>query len=268
PPRSPSGGSHPTPAAARARLLVMLWAAHALRRPGRLLMSIAVVAIGVGLGLGVNLVNHSALAEFQASLARINGDADLSLRARIGTLDDALFEHMALDPAVAAASPVIQFEAEVLAPTATGAPRPRLDVLAIDPLRAGAITPALVPQADTPIAVFDTDAVFLSAAAARMLGVTSGGSVVLRFGGHQQRLEVAGGLPGIGGGQALAVIDLATAQWRFGWAGALERIDLRLVDGADVAALQARWRDAAPTAGWSTPDLASSRMSNLSRAYR
>lgn len=268
-PRQRRPGPAPSaPAVGHARLLLMLWAAHARRRPGRLLMSIGVVAIGVALGLGVNLVNHSALAEFQASLARINGDADLSLRARVGTLDDALFENMALDPAVAAASPVIQFEAEVLAPVGTDEPRPRLEVLAIDPLRAGAITPALVPRAETPIALFDTDAVFLSAAAARMLGVTSGDSVVLRSGVHRQRLEVAGELPGIGGGQALAVIDLATAQWRFGWAGALERIDLRLVDGADVAALQARWRDAAPTAGWSTPDLASSRMSNLSRAYR
>lgn len=70
------------PALGRARLLAMLWAAHAARRPGRLLMSIAVVAVGVALGLGVNLVNHSALQEFQASLARINGEADMSLRAR------------------------------------------------------------------------------------------------------------------------------------------------------------------------------------------
>src|SRR5690606_24676063 len=163
PPRSPSGGSHPTPAAARARLLVMLWAAHALRRPGRLLMSIAVVAIGVGLGLGVNLVNHSALAEFQASLARINGEADLSLRPRIGPLDDRIYERIARDPAIAAASPVIEFDAEILAPASTGEARPRIPVVAIDPLRAASITPALVPRTDPPIAVFDTDAIFLSA---------------------------------------------------------------------------------------------------------
>ncbi len=268
PRRGRAAVSRPARVAGQARLLLMLWAAHAIGRPGRLLMSIGVVAIGVALGLGVNLVNHSALAEFQASLARINGEADLSLRARVGTLDDTLYERIARDPAIAAASPVIAFAAEVRAPATAGDSRPRLDVLAIDPLRAGAITPALVPQADTPIALFDTDAVFLSAAAAKLLGLAIGDSVILRSGIHEQGLVVAGELPGIGGGQLLAVIDLATAQWRFGWADALERIDLRLADGADMAALQARWRDAVPTVGWSTPDLASSRMSNLSRAYR
>src|SRR5690606_11797031 len=43
---------------------------------------------------------------------------------------------------------------------------------------------------------------------------------------------------------------------------------LRLVRGADRRALEDRWATILPTALWSTPDLASSRMSNLSRAYR
>lgn len=253
---------------AGARLLPMLWAAHAARRPGRLLMSIGVIAIGVALGLGVNLINHSALTEFQASLARINGEADLSIRARVGALDDALYERIARDPAIAAASPVIAFEAEVTSPAGTVATPLRLEVIGIDPLRAGAITPALVPRAETPIGLFDTDAVFLSSAAARTLQVAIGDIVALKAGMHEQRLVMAGELPGIGGGQRLAVIDLATAQWRFGWSGALERIDLRLAEGADPASLQARWRELLPAASWSTPDLASSRMSNLSRAYR
>src|SRR5690606_18129140 len=50
--------------------------------------------------------------------------------------------------------------------------------------------------------------------------------------------------------------------------GALDHIDLRLVHGADRRALEDRWATILPTALWSTPDLASSRMSNLSRAYR
>ncbi len=256
------------PALGRARLLAMLWAAHAARRPGRLLMSIAVVAVGVALGLGVNLVNHSALQEFQASLARINGEADMSLRARVGTLDDRVWEQLARDPDVAAASPVIEFEAAVLEPPTGDDTPPRLQVLAIDPLRAAMVTPDLVPRADEPIAVFDTDAVFLSTAAAKALGISRGESLVLRTGVHQHRLVVTGELPGIGGGQRVAVIDLATAQWRFGWSGALERIDLRLARDADRQALQERWTKRLPTAIWSTPDLASSRMSNLSRAYR
>src|SRR5690606_6418508 len=256
------------PAIGTTRLLAMLWMGHAARRPGRVLMSIAVVAVGVALGLGVNLVNHSALQEFQASLARINGEADASLRARIGTLDDRVWEQLARDPAVAAASPVIEFEAEVVVPAAADDAPVRLQVLAVDPLRAAQVTPALVPRAEAPIAVFDTDAVFLSPAASRALGVETGDTLTLRSGVHQQRLLVLGDLPDIGGGQRLAVVDLATAQWRFGWSGALDHIDLRLVHGADRRALEDRWATILPTALWSTPDLASSRMSNLSRAYR
>src|SRR5690606_3905905 len=126
----------------------------------------------------------------------------------------------------------------------------------------------VAPRAEHALVLGEYDAVVLSAAAAGMREVKSGDAVVLRSGVHERGLVVAGELPGIGAGQPLAVIDIATAQWRFGWSGALERIDLRLADGADVAALQARWREAVPTAGWSTPELAGSRMSNLSRAYR
>src|SRR5690606_26147131 len=217
----------------RLRLLAMLWAAQASRRPGRLLMSIVVVATGVALGLGVNLVNHSALAEFQASLARINGQADLSLRARAGGFDDTLYERIARDPAIAAASPVIEFEAEVLGSATPDGGHRRLEILALDPLRAATVTPALVPRSESPIALFDTDAIFLSAAAVRTLGLTAGDTMVLQAGGHEQPLVVAGELPGIGGGQELGVIDIATAQWRFGWLGTLGRIDLRLVDGVE-----------------------------------
>lgn len=256
------------PVRGTARLLLMLWIAHVRRRPGRFLMSVAVLAVGVALALAVNLVNHSALGEFRSSLSRISGQADLSLYARSGTLDDTVYERLLGDPAVAAASPVIAFDAEATTRDGTTADGLRLPVLAIDPLRAATVTPALLGRGAGPLSLFETDAVFLSAAAARATGMHTGDTLVLRSGPHTQALTVAGSLPGIGDGQRLAVIDLATAQWRFGWSGRLERIDLRLAEGADPADLQSRWNRMLPHAGWRTPAHADTRMASVSRAYR
>lgn len=250
------------------RLVALFWLAHARARPGRVLMSIVVLAVGIALGLGVSLVNNSALQEFRSSLARIHGEADLSLRARAGVIDDTLYDRLAADPAVAAASPVISFDAQLLDDDGRVRSDEPIPVLALDPLRAAELTPALMPRASSPVALFDTDAIFLSPALMRQAGASVGDALVLRAGPHEQRLVVTGELPGITGGQRLAVIDLATAQWRFGWAGKLERIDLRIDPPSSAAALRARWHDALPTAVWSTPAMASSRMANLSRAYR
>ena len=68
-------------------------------------------------------------------------------------------------------------------------------------------------------------------------------------------------------GRALVVVDIAAAQARFGRAGRLSRIDLRLQPGTDTAAWQAA---TALPAGvrWAQADDAVQRVSNLSRAYR
>jgi putative ABC transport system permease protein len=68
-------------------------------------------------------------------------------------------------------------------------------------------------------------------------------------------------------GPPLAVVDIAGAQAAFGRLGRLERIDVRLVRGADRAAVL---RELALPAGVraADPDEAAQRVSNVSRAYR
>ncbi len=153
-----------------------------------------------------------------------------------------------------------------------------LRAIGVDALALPAIAPALMPQPDANaerFALFAPGLVFLNAAARSALGLPAQApagaeeSVQLRSGADWQRLRVAGHVAA--GGGAIAVMDIATAQERFGRLGQLSRIDLRLAAGTDraafIAALQAM-------PGWpaglqfAEPGDSAERVSNLSRAYR
>lgn len=259
-----------------------LWLAAAQWRaaPGRAAVSVLAVAIGVTLALAIHLVNASALEEFRQAIATVNGDAHAQVRARGDAFDEAVWDAV-VDPPVPgleAASPVIETEVAVVSTDAPGdgktaAPR-SLRLIALDPFAAAAVTPALLPQASgeaggTESPLFDPDAIFLSQAALDAFGVRPGDPLAVRVGLSTAVLRVAGTVPGAAPGQRLAVMDIGSAQWRLGWLGRLSRIDLRIAEGADLAAVERTVVARLPaTAAWSTPDAAEQRMSNVSRAYR
>jgi putative ABC transport system permease protein len=65
------------------------------------------------------------------------------------------------------------------------------------------------------------------------------------------------------------VLDIAEAQWRFGQLGRLQRLDLRLADGADPAEVGRRIAALLPAdAVIASPDSEAARSDSLSRAYR
>ncbi len=265
-----------------ATLLAWFWGGHVRSQPASGLVSIVAIAIGVALALAIHLVNRSALAEFGSALAMVNGEAQAQLRAGAGTIDEEIFAQVARDPRVAVASPVIETDLSLVqvpagqrpaGVTASGAALPRsLRVLAIDPLRAAAVTPGLVPVPDPAAggaaALFADDAVFLSPAAATALGLRSGDTLHARAGIAPVELRVAGRVAGATAGQRIAVMDIGTAQWRLGWLGQISRIDLRLAPGADVGRLRTDLLAAHPQLVWSAPEADEQRMSNLSQAYR
>lgn len=269
-------------------LLRWLWGGQWRASPGRAATAVVAIAIGVALGLGVHLVNRSALEEFGAAIAVVNGDAQLQLRATTGNgFDEAVYPLVAADPRVRAASPVIEFEAEVLpahgpegdmdaASRSNGRMPARLRVIALDPLRAAEVTPGLMPVLERgedrdaqPVSLFDDDAVFLSAAAMQALQLRPGEVLQLRAGLAAATLRIAGSVPGAAPGQVLAVMDVGSAQWRLQRPARLSRIDLRLAPGTTPSALAAALAPVLPAdATWSGPDAGRQRMSNLSRAYR
>ena len=232
--------------------------------PWRNASAVVAVMLGVALAFAVHLINASALAEFSSAVNNVNGQPDLSLRARQGLLDDSLLESTAGQPGVALASPVL--EAATQATDSQGR-RVVVKLMGVDALVVAGLSPALMPVVQAPegavtgrrLDLFAPDAVFLNAAASKILGDEQ--DLVLPGG----RLRVAGRVTAPGG--PLLVMDVAAAQQHLAMPGQLSRIDLRLAPGVRtdevLAALALPDNVIAQR-----PEQAGERVSNLSRAYR
>jgi putative ABC transport system permease protein len=265
------------------RHLLSLSLAEWRHHPWRHGVALLAVALGVALASSVQMINASALAEFAQAVRSVNGQPDAVLAAATADgFDDALIGPLALDAAVASTSPVVELDSQGrrrLAdpsnpPSAPPPPRVALRVVGIDALQVAATAPDLLPRpaegaaaTSGPAALFNPDAVFLNAAAFTALQVAAGDALALQTPTGWLHLRVAGRVAA--GGRPLVVMDIATAQTRFGQLGRLSRIDIRLQPGTDVAAWQARLQASLPPGvRWAQADDAVQRVSNLSRAYR
>ena len=232
--------------------------------PARFGLTVVAIAVGVALGFAVHLVNGSALASFDGAMREINGAADLSVRATSSLgVDERLYPLVARAAGVVDASPVVRLDSRIGAV--------RLTLLGVDVVRAAAVTPSLVgirprgPDTGND-AAFDETALFLSRAAMTRARVAVGAQVVVVAHGRSVPLRVVGTLPAADDSAAIGVIDIATAQWRFGRLGRIDRLDLSLSDRpAAEAALSALLP---PDALLSTAEAQGAQGDALSRAYR
>jgi putative ABC transport system permease protein len=248
-------------------LLFGEWRAHPLRA----IVAIAAIAVGVAMGFAIHLINAAAFNEFSAAVSSLAGQADVQVAGREALFDEAVYPLLATHDGVAVASPVLEVDAAI--PGVRGA----LKVVGLDPFRAGFISPDLsgVPDKGRLTDVLGDDTLFLSPAAQAWLGKRTGDALVLRAGTRDIAFRVAGPILRARAGQRLAVMDIGTAQWRFGKVGKLSRVDLKLRDGVDRAAfrqaLAAQLERAWPgrfTVGQPNDAEQESRNDNLSRAYR
>ncbi|MBL8491375.1 MAG: FtsX-like permease family protein [Rhodocyclaceae bacterium] len=238
-------------------------------QPGRSLVAVLAIAVGIALGLAIHLINHSAVAEFSRAVASLAGQADLSVQ---GPLPEDLYPDLARDPDVMAASPAIELRVNI------AGRREALAVLGLDPFRAAVLTPGLLARPATEgegggapqgLGLLAPEAIFLSPAAREWLGVGVGDALAVQVGTATVSLRVAGGLPAVGAGRRLGVMDIAGAQWRLDRLGELTRIDLKLRPGADAGAFRARWSGRLPAgARFETAASSDQRSANISRAYR
>lgn len=236
------------------------WRAH----PARALAAAVAIAVGVALGFAVHLINASALTEFARAVRTVNGQADLQVRAAGPQgFDEALFARAAQAKGVAAASPAVELPAVI-----EGAKPVAVTLIGLDVLRAARATPSLAAPASA-AAPFDQQAVYLPASVLAQAGKRVGDRIVLAAAGRRAAFVVRGSPPEAEAGQALAVIDIAAAQWRFGQLGRLQRLDLRLDDGADPAGAARALQAALGPQVQVVSQAAEARRSDaLSRAYR
>jgi putative ABC transport system permease protein len=258
------------------RAMLWIWwhvsAGHARTHRLRTVVQVLAIAVGVALGYSVSLINTAALAEFNAALREVNGEADGAIEGPRSGFDEQLFARVAAHPGVALASPVLATDVLVIGN------RARLPVLGVDALRAGWVTPALLPdyssgardtgdaEPGSRFALF-ADGIFLSPAALERIGVQPGDTIDVQAGDRRVTLDVRGSLPGARPGRLLGVMDLGFAQWRLDRLGLLTRIDLRLRPGVTVESLRQDLR-LPPGVSLAGPDAGEARLATLSRAYR
>ena len=235
---------------------------------GRTTLAIAAIALGVTLGLSIYLVNRVAADEVALAARSLFGEADLAVEGAGSGFDEDLYPRIARLEGVQVASPVVQIEAKLVGR------RGALTVFGTDAFRARQMQPAFagvfsVQSEESSENASDGDPVFLSASAARDLNLQTGDSLELQSGLQVQSFTVAGVLPPAALEDHAAIVDIATAQWRFDRLGKLSRINLKLAPGTSISAMRARLREVLPSdVRVYTPEQASSEATSLSRAYR
>ena len=239
--------------------------AGALRdNPGRFALALLGVVLGVALGVAVHLINASALNEFKLAVHSLSGDADMVIRGPRAGFDEALYARLARLPQVQAASPAVESEAQL-----TGR-RETLRIIGLDPFRAAQVQPELIAaMRDQLRELFDPEALLLSHSAAQWLGLDVGDTLRVDVGTSAIALKVVGLLPPGAYRQRIAVMDIASAQWRLQRLGRIHRIDLRLRPGTDVDEFQRTLAALLPAGVLAvTPEAELERSADLSRSYR
>ncbi|HEY4366545.1 MAG TPA: FtsX-like permease family protein [Steroidobacteraceae bacterium] len=237
------------------------------KTPGRTLLAVLAIALGVALGFAIYVINRLAADEVSLAARSTFGLADLAVETSGTGFDETLYPVIARVPGVAAASPVVEVEAKLVGR------RGALTVIGMDGFRSRLLQPSFASLAttmpDDATGLPGSDVAYLSASAARSLGLAQGDRLQLQNGLQSLQFTVAGVLPPAALRDQAAVIDIATAQWKFDRLGKISRINLRLQSGSDLhrvrtdlmALLPPGVRVVAP--GEATDDAL-----RLSRAYR
>jgi putative ABC transport system permease protein len=245
-----------------------LYAAHAVlagslvQNKARSALSVIAIALGVALGYAVSLITGAAVNELALGVQFLAGDADLQVRGPRGGFDEAVYPRLARLPEVAVASPVVEADAKLTDRDDV------LRIIGIDVFRAGAVQPGLIAESGDRLDHLRSDALFLSPAAARSLGVDRGGTLVFQVGLRAVTLRVAGLVPA-DVQQRFAVMDIAGAQSNFDRLGRISRVDLRLRPGVDIDTVRERIQAQLPAGvAVQRPETGVAASENLSRSYR
>jgi putative ABC transport system permease protein len=246
------------------RVWRILIVAQLREQPARLLVTVIAIALGVALGASVYLVNNAALNEFGLATKRLVGEADVVVRGPREGFPEGLYATLSHYSAVDVASPVLELE------VALPGQRDTLKVLGVDPFTAAALQPAVI--GDIAGGIFDLlrpDSIFLSSSAAEQLQLRRGDELQTIIGSSPKSLHVLGVLSPGTYSQALGLMDIASAQWAFNQVGKLNRIDLRLHQGVDVAGFRRDLERILPPGVLAiAPQVERDRAVTVTRAYR
>ena len=231
-----------------AGLLGAFIARNLRQQPLRSVATIASLAVGVAVVVAIQLANASSVRGFSTALDALAGRTSLELTVP-GGLDETRLTDLGWLREYGLVSPVIDADVLLEVTAAGEAPvREAVRLLGVDILRDRPFRDYPLVDGDTPRLVTtqgfldlltDPQSVILTRQFTARHGLRVGDRVGLVVGERSVSLRVTGILGDEGPASVLdgglVLMDIAAAQWAVGRLGRLDRVDVRLADGIDIA---------------------------------
>jgi putative ABC transport system permease protein len=234
--------------------VLRLFLTHSLRyfarHPALTALNIVGIALGVTVFLSIQIINHSALESFRASVDIVAGKADLEVIGDGLRFDEMAYPVVANDPGIAAATPTVEDIASL-----TDYPGEYLQLLGIDifsngPLRTFELHDAQNQKPDIAGFLRDPKVIALTRKLSRRLGLRIGDPLRVETQAGTETFHVGYildfGEDAPGADDHLSVMDIANVQENFRHVGKLSRISALLRPGADFNAVCAELRAKLP----------------------
>jgi len=231
-----------------------LFLTHSLRyfarHPALTALNIVGIALGVTVFLAVQIINHSALESFRASVDIVAGKADLEVIGDGLRFDEQAYPVVANDPDIAAATPTVEDVASL-----TDHPGEYLQLLGIDifsngPLRTFELHDAQDQKPDIVAFLRDPKVIALTRILSGRLGLKIGDPLRVATQTGAETFHIGYildfGEDAPGADEHLSVMDIANVQENFRHVGKLSRISALLRPGADFNAVCSRLRAKLP----------------------
>jgi len=234
--------------------MLRLFLTHSLRyfarHPALTALNIVGIALGVTVFLAVQIINHSALESFRASVDIVAGKADLEVIGDGLRFDEQAYPVVANDPDIAAATPTVEDVASL-----TDYPGEYLQLLGIDifsngPLRTFELHDAQNQKPDLIGFLRDPKVIAVTRKLSGRLGLHIGDPLRVETQTGTETFHIGYildfGEDAPGADEHLSVMDIANVQENFRHVGKLSRISALLRPGADFNAVCARLRTELP----------------------
>lgn len=232
------------------RLLLVHSLRYFARHPVLTALNIIGIALGVTVFLGIQIINHSALESFRASVDIVAGKADLEVVGDGLRFDENAWPIVANDPDIAAATPTVEDVASL-----TDFPGEYLQLLGIDifsdePLRTFDLHDAQNAKPDVAQFLRDPHVIAVTRKLATRLGLKIGDPLRVETQQGTKTFHIGYildfGPDAPGADEHLSVMDIANVQENFLHLGKLTRISALLRPGADFNTVRDRLRAELP----------------------
>jgi putative ABC transport system permease protein len=234
--------------------VLRLFLTHSLRyfarHPALTALNIVGIALGVTVFLAVQIINHSALESFRASIDIVAGKADLEIVGDGLRFDEKAWPIVDNDPDIVAATPTVDDIASL-----TDFPGEYLQLIGVDifsdePLRTFELHDAQAQRPDVMGFLSDPSVIALSRKMSDRLKLKIGDALRLETQTGTKTFHIGYildfGDDAPGADEHLSVMDIANVQENFLHAGKLTRISAKVRPGADFNAVRARLQGELP----------------------